>query len=156
MDETGFILELLYYEKKVTDDDVEIITNRTGVGGGRLHGQLLVSGFQLRVSSCQVPVTSCQEVRVGGGVSDQDFWKEVDLESNLTRTRMVNLLDCESLKYMANSKYFYYMDLIRFEKVFRSKLYENTAKKGMFAVLGSQKIICKLLAAMPAHFIVLL
>tara|TARA_R110002033_G_scaffold39989_1_gene80108 strand:- start:3323 stop:3709 length:387 start_codon:yes stop_codon:yes gene_type:complete len=35
------------------------------------------------------------------------------------------------------------MDLIRFEKMFRSKLYANTVKKGMFAVLGSQKIIYK-------------
>lgn len=76
-------------------------------------------------------------------IGSRFFWKKVDLESNLTRTRRVNLLDCESLKYMANSKYFYYMDLIRFEKLFRSKLYENTAKKGMFAVLGSQKIIYK-------------
>ena len=35
------------------------------------------------------------------------------------------------------------MDFIRFEKMFRSKLYRNTVKKGMFAVLGSQKIIYK-------------
>jgi acyl-CoA thioesterase FadM len=35
------------------------------------------------------------------------------------------------------------MDLIRFEMLFRSKLYDTTAKKGMFAVLGSQKIIYK-------------
>ncbi len=76
-------------------------------------------------------------------VGSKFFWKKVDLESNLTRTRRVNILDCESLKYMANSKYFYYMDLIRFEKLFRSKLYDTTAKKGMFAVLGSQKIIYK-------------
>jgi acyl-CoA thioesterase FadM len=35
------------------------------------------------------------------------------------------------------------MDFIRFEKMFRSKLFENTVKKGMYAVLGSQKIIYK-------------
>jgi len=35
------------------------------------------------------------------------------------------------------------MDFIRFEKMFRSQLYNNTVKKGMFAVLGSQKIIYK-------------
>jgi acyl-CoA thioesterase FadM len=35
------------------------------------------------------------------------------------------------------------MDFIRFEKMFRSKLYQNTVKKGMYAVLGSQKIIYK-------------
>jgi hypothetical protein len=35
------------------------------------------------------------------------------------------------------------MDFIRFEKVFHSNLYENTAKKGMYGVLGSQKIIYK-------------
>jgi acyl-CoA thioesterase FadM len=71
------------------------------------------------------------------------FWSKIDAESNLSRIRRVSILDCESLKYMANSKYFYYMDLIRFELLFRSNLYDNTAKKGMFAVLGSQKIIYK-------------
>ena len=35
------------------------------------------------------------------------------------------------------------MDLIRFEVLFRSDLYKNTIKKGMFPVLGSQKIIYK-------------
>ncbi|GAA4974684.1 hypothetical protein GCM10023315_26570 [Algibacter aquimarinus] len=44
---------------------------------------------------------------------------------------------------MANSKYFYYMDLIRFEILFRSDMYKSTIKKGMFPVLGSQKIIYK-------------
>lgn len=76
-------------------------------------------------------------------VGSKFFWKKVDLESSLTRRRRVSLLDCESLRYMANAKYFYYMDLIRFEILFRSELYKNTAKKGMFAVLGSQKIIYK-------------
>jgi len=71
------------------------------------------------------------------------FWKKVDLESNLTRTRRVNILDCDSLRYMANSKYFYYMDFIRLEILFRSNLYENTFKKGMFPVIGSQKLIHK-------------
>nr|WP_299485144.1 acyl-CoA thioesterase [uncultured Allomuricauda sp.] len=71
------------------------------------------------------------------------FWSKVDLESDLSRFRTVNILDCDSLRYMANSKYFYYMDFIRFEILFRSKLYENTFKKGIFPVLGSQKIIYK-------------
>ncbi|TYA55275.1 acyl-CoA thioesterase [Formosa maritima] len=71
------------------------------------------------------------------------LWPKVDIESDLKRTRRVNPLDCESFKYMANSKYFYYMDLIRYEVVFRSKLYDNTVKKGMFGVLASQKIIYK-------------
>tara|TARA_R110002111_G_scaffold148474_4_gene215573 strand:+ start:282 stop:524 length:243 start_codon:yes stop_codon:yes gene_type:complete len=35
------------------------------------------------------------------------------------------------------------MDLIRFEVLFRSDLYKSTIKKGMFPVLGSQKIIYK-------------
>jgi acyl-CoA thioesterase FadM len=35
------------------------------------------------------------------------------------------------------------MDFIRFEIMFRSDLYNNTVKKGMYAVLGSQKIIYK-------------
>ena len=71
------------------------------------------------------------------------FWKKVELESNLTRKRRVSILDCEAFRFMANSKYFYYMDLIRFEILFRSNLYKNTIKKGMFPVLGSQKIIYK-------------
>ena len=35
------------------------------------------------------------------------------------------------------------MDFIRFEILFRSKLFDNTFKKGIFPVLGSQKIIYK-------------
>ena len=71
------------------------------------------------------------------------FWSKVDLTLDQTRKRRVSILDCDTFRYMANSKYAYYMDFIRFEKMFRSKLYENTVKKGMFAVLGSQKIIYK-------------
>ncbi|WP_370479101.1 acyl-CoA thioesterase [Tamlana flava] len=71
------------------------------------------------------------------------FWKKIKPSSDLTRTRRVNILDCESFRFMANSKYFYYMDLIRYEVVFRSNLYSNTVKKGMFGVLASQKIIYK-------------
>ncbi|WP_026813922.1 thioesterase family protein [Arenibacter certesii] len=69
------------------------------------------------------------------------FWSKVRLISDQTRTRRVSLLDCDGLKYMANSRYAYYMDFIRLEKMFRSNLYDNTIKKGMFPVLGSQKII---------------
>ena len=71
------------------------------------------------------------------------FWKQIDLETNLSRTRRVSIFDCDALNYMANSKYFYYMDFIRFEVLFRSKLYDNTFKKGIFPVLGSQKFIYK-------------
>ena len=71
------------------------------------------------------------------------FWSKVDLESDLSRVRRVKILDCDGLRFMANSKYFYYMDFIRFEILFRSKLYDNTFKKGIFPVLGSQKIIYK-------------
>lgn len=71
------------------------------------------------------------------------FWKEVDLTSNQTRKRRVSSFDCDTFRYMSNAKYAYYMDFIRFEKLFRSKLFDNTVKKGMFAVLGSQKIIYK-------------
>jgi acyl-CoA thioesterase FadM len=71
------------------------------------------------------------------------IWKKVNIESDLSRIRFVKILDCDSLRYMANSKYFYYMDFIRFEVLFRSKLYDNTFKKGIFPVLGSQKFIYK-------------
>ena len=74
-------------------------------------------------------------------VGSKFFWKKIELDSDHTRIRKVSILDCDSLKYMANSKYFYYMDFIRFEVLFRSKLYENTFKKGIFPVLGSQKFI---------------
>lgn len=80
------------------------------------------------------------------------FWKKVILDSNLTRVRHVSILDCESLKYMSNSKYFYYMDFIRFEVLFRSKLYVNTFKKGMFPILGSQKFIYKKLLKRRTKF----
>jgi acyl-CoA thioesterase FadM len=76
-------------------------------------------------------------------IGSKFFWKRVDIKSNLSRTRSVGILDCETFRYMTNSKYFYYMDFIRFEIMFRSDLYKNTVKKGMFAVLGSQKIIYK-------------
>ncbi|MDU8886048.1 thioesterase family protein [Yeosuana sp. MJ-SS3] len=76
-------------------------------------------------------------------VGSRLFWKKVNLDANLKRTRIVSILDCESFRYMANSKYFYYMDLIRYEIMFRSSLYENTVKKGMFGVIGSQKVIYK-------------
>jgi len=76
-------------------------------------------------------------------VGSKFIWEKVELDSDLTRVRKVSILDCDSLRYMANSKYFYYMDFIRFEVLFRSKLYENTFKKGIFPVLGSQKFIYK-------------
>jgi acyl-CoA thioesterase FadM len=71
------------------------------------------------------------------------IWGKVDFKEKLARTRWVSLLDCDALNYMANSKYLYYMDFIRFELLFRSSLYRSTVKKGMFPVLGSQKIIYK-------------
>ena len=71
------------------------------------------------------------------------FWKRVHLAANLTRTRRVSILDCEAFRFMANSKYFYYMDLIRFEIMFRTNLYKYTVNKGKFPVLGGQKIIYK-------------
>jgi|SRR5680860_34420 len=80
------------------------------------------------------------------------FWSKVGLISNQTRKRRVSILDCDTFRYMANSKYAYYMDFIRFEKMFRSKIYDNTVKKGMFAVLGSQKIIYKKSLKMWATF----
>lgn len=70
-------------------------------------------------------------------------WKKVDLGEDLSRTRRVSILDCEALKYMSNTRYFYYMDFIRFEILFRTKLYDNTFKKGIYPTLGSQKIIYK-------------
>lgn len=84
------------------------------------------------------------------------FWKKVDLLSPQVRKRRVSLLDCDTFRYMANSKYSYYMDFIRFKKMFRSDLYANTVKKGMFAVLGAQKIIYKKPLKMWSQFTITL
>jgi len=71
------------------------------------------------------------------------LWKSVDLGADLSRTRRVSILDCDALRYMSNTRYFYYMDFIRLEILFRTKLYDNTFKKRIYPVLGSQKIIYK-------------
>ncbi|TXG39645.1 acyl-CoA thioesterase [Seonamhaeicola maritimus] len=71
------------------------------------------------------------------------FWKRVNLDENFSRTRRVSILDCDAFRFMANSKYFYYMDLIRLEITFRTDLYKNTIKKRKYPVIGSQKIIYK-------------
>ena len=71
------------------------------------------------------------------------FWSRVKVNATITRNYRVSLLDCEGLRYMSNSRFNYYMDFIRLESMFRSSLYENTVKKGMLAILGSQKVIYK-------------
>lgn len=76
-------------------------------------------------------------------IGSRFFWKKIDLLANHSRERRVRVLDCEAFTYMANSKYFYYMDLIRLELLFRSTLHEQTVKKRMYPVIGSQKIIYK-------------
>ena len=73
----------------------------------------------------------------------QFLWQKVNLADDLSRVRKVSMLDCEGLHYMNNSKYLFYMDLIRFEILFRTKLYNATLKKGVYPILGSQKIIYK-------------
>ena len=69
------------------------------------------------------------------------FWKRVRIDEDISRQWRVSLLDCEAMRYMSNSKYFYYMDFIRFEILFRSTLNDVTFKKRIYPVLGSQKII---------------
>ncbi len=71
------------------------------------------------------------------------FWSKLPVDAVLTRKRRVSIFDCEAFRLMANSKYFYYMDLIRFELLFRSPLYGQTVGKRIFPVLASQKIIYK-------------
>ncbi len=71
------------------------------------------------------------------------FWKKIDADASISRTRRVSILDCEGLRFMANFKYLFYMDLIRYELLFRSKLYDATVKKGILPILGSQKIVYK-------------
>lgn len=65
------------------------------------------------------------------------------MTSNLTRKRRVNILNCETLRYMNNSRHLNYMDFIRFEMMFRTPLFDNTVKKSLYGILGSQKIIYK-------------
>ncbi|GAA3568397.1 acyl-CoA thioesterase [Snuella lapsa] len=76
-------------------------------------------------------------------ISSKLFLSKVDVDSEITRHRRVSILDCEGFRYMSNSRYCYYMDFIRYELLFRTKLYTNTFSKGMFGVLGSQKVIYK-------------
>jgi len=76
-------------------------------------------------------------------LSSKFFHKKVDVESDLIRNRRVSILDCEGLRYMANSRYLLYMDLIRYELLFRTKLYAATVSKGLLPILGAQKIIYK-------------
>ena len=71
------------------------------------------------------------------------FYSQVNVNAIITRNYRVSVLDCEGLRYMANSRFNYYMDFIRLELMFRSSLYDNTVKKGMLAILGSQKVIYK-------------
>ncbi|WP_406683565.1 thioesterase family protein [Seonamhaeicola sp. MEBiC1930] len=76
-------------------------------------------------------------------IGSKFLWKRVNLAKDFSRIRRVSVLDCDAFRFMANSKYFYYMDLIRLEITFRTDLYKNTIKKGKYPVIGSQKIIYK-------------
>ncbi len=74
-------------------------------------------------------------------ISSKLFRNKVKIDSEITRNRRVSILDCEGFRFMSNSRYSYYMDFIRYELLFRTELYAKTFKRGMFGVLGSQKII---------------
>lgn len=69
------------------------------------------------------------------------FKSRVPVDAVIDHTRRIGPFDCEGFRYMSNTKYCFYMDFIRFELMFRSKLYANTVKKGMVPTLGSQKLI---------------
>lgn len=69
--------------------------------------------------------------------------KRVAIDSSITVKHRVTVFDCEGLRYMSNTRYVTYMDLIRFRLTFKSNLFNETIKKGTIPTLASQKIIYK-------------
>jgi len=69
------------------------------------------------------------------------FQSQVDIEEDLTRTFRVRLFDCDGFRVMTAFKYAAYMDLIRWEMIARSKLFNEILPKGLAPTLGAQKII---------------
>ena len=69
------------------------------------------------------------------------FQSQVDIEEELTRTFRVRLFDCDGFRVMTAFKYAAYMDLIRWEMIARSKLFNEILPKGLAPTLGAQKII---------------
>jgi acyl-CoA thioesterase FadM len=69
------------------------------------------------------------------------FQSQVDIEKELTRTFRVRLFDCDGFRVMTAFKYAAYMDLIRWEMIARSKLFNEILPKGLAPTLGAQKII---------------
>jgi acyl-CoA thioesterase FadM len=69
------------------------------------------------------------------------FKSQVDIEEELTRTFRVRLFDCDGFRVMTAFKYAAYMDLIRWEMIARSKLFNEILPKGLAPTLGAQKII---------------
>ncbi len=71
------------------------------------------------------------------------FKKEVELGCDYTSYQRVGVFDSEGMRVMANSRYGYFMDFARFEVVCRSRMFDETIKKGVFPMLGAQKMIFK-------------
>ncbi len=71
----------------------------------------------------------------------RNFTAPIPIDAKFSRTFRVRLFDCEGLRVMTASRYTVYMDLIRWEALLRSKLYEVVFRGGLAPTLGSQKII---------------
>lgn len=69
------------------------------------------------------------------------FRSEVRYDQTIRRTFRVGPFDCDGLRIMTAAKYPMYMDLIRWELIARSKLYNAIVKRRLAPTLGSQKII---------------
>jgi acyl-CoA thioesterase FadM len=69
------------------------------------------------------------------------FQTQVDIEEELTKTFRVRLFDCDGFRVMTAFKYAAYMDLIRWEMIARSKVFNEIFPKGLAPTLGAQKII---------------
>lgn len=69
------------------------------------------------------------------------LYGKLDPEVVLTRTFRVRLFDTDGFRVMTAFKYAAYMDLIRWELIARSKLYQAIIQNGLAPVLGSQKIV---------------
>ncbi len=69
------------------------------------------------------------------------FQSPVGIDEEICRQFRVRIFDCDGLRVMAAFRYAAYMDIIRWELIGRSKLYQEIILKGLAPTLGSQKII---------------
>jgi acyl-CoA thioesterase FadM len=65
----------------------------------------------------------------------------VRFDATIRRRFRVRLLDCDGFRVMTAAKYPMYMDVIRWEMIARSALFDAIVRRGLAPTLGSQKLI---------------